>query len=168
MNGRRLLALLALALTTSCDRAAPTSPAGAPGAPGASLVSDGPLLACAPQPAASASATIGPDGGTLQVGPHTLSIPPGALAAPVTIAAVAPSASVVRVDFEPHGLAFAEPATLTLSYAQCGAIYSLWPKRIAYTTDAQAILEYLLSHDHLLTRRVTGRLEHFSTYAVAW
>jgi hypothetical protein len=30
------------------------------------------------------------------------------------------------------------------------------------------ILEYLLSLDNLWRKKVTGRLDHFSEYAVAW
>lgn len=163
---RRIVVLTVVAVVWSCDRGAPTAP---PTAPDALLLGNGgELLACTPQPPESAAALIGPEGGTLAVGAHVLRIPEGALAEPVTITAVAPSASVVRVDFAPEGLAFARAATLTLSYAHCGLAYSLLPKRIAYTTDALAILEYLFSLDNLFARRVTGRLEHFSTYAVAW
>jgi hypothetical protein len=49
------------------------------------------LLACRPLPYASATQTIGPDGGVIQVGPHTLRIPPRALSRPITITAEAPS-----------------------------------------------------------------------------
>jgi hypothetical protein len=41
-------------------------------------------------------------------------------------------------------------------------------KRVAYTTERLEILSYLLSRDNLLLMRVSGELEHFSRYAVAW
>ena len=44
-----------------------------------------------PLPYAAASGLIGPEGGTLAIGPHTLTVPAGALAAPVTISADAPT-----------------------------------------------------------------------------
>ena len=125
------------------------------------------LLQCSSLPSASVTQTIGPEGGTLQVGPHTLSVPPGALAAPVNITAVATSDTVNRVEFQPAGLTFGQPAALTMSYANCGPLGSLLPKRIAYTTDVLAILEYLPSVDDPQAWEVTGRVEHFSTYAVA-
>lgn len=125
------------------------------------------LLTCSPLPADSVTQTIGPAGGTLVVGPHTLSIPPGALAAPVTITAVAPSDTVNRVRFAPQGLTFQTPATLTLSYANCQRVLGL-PAQIAYTTDALAILEILSSVDNGQTATVTAPLQHFSDYAVAW
>lgn len=128
----------------------------------------GALLSCSPLPADSVTSVIGPEGGTLRVGPHVLRIPAGALDEPVTITAVAPSDTVNRVVLSPHGLALDTPARLTLSYANCGPVTWLLPKRIAYTTDALVILELLASLDNPLARRVSADLEHFSTYAVAW
>jgi hypothetical protein len=125
------------------------------------------LLTCSPLPADSVTQTIGAAGGTLVVGPHTLSIPPGALSAPVTITAVAPSDTVNRVRFAPQGLTFQTPASLTLSYANCAQVLGL-PAQIAYTTDSLAILEILSSVDNGPTATVTAPLQHFSDYAVAW
>src|SRR3989441_2701464 len=45
------------------------------------------LLACSPLASDSATQTIGADGGTIYVGPHTLTIPAGALGDTVTITA---------------------------------------------------------------------------------
>lgn len=126
------------------------------------------LLTCTPLPADSVTQTIGPAGGILYVGPHRLFVPAGALSEPVAITAVAPSATVNRVDFSPEGLVFLEDAWLTMSYANCGLLYLPIPRRIAHTTADLDILEFLQSFDNLFARRVTGRLEHFSTYAVAW
>jgi hypothetical protein len=162
------VALVAL----SCGDPAPlgVSP-GAPAAAGhllGALTEPFGLLACSPLPYDSVTQTIGPEGGTLHVGPHALSVPPGALAAPVSITAVAPPATVNRVDFQPEGLTFAQPALLAMSYANCDLLSSTLPKRIALTTADLALLEYLPSQDDVWSFTVTGRLEHFSTYAVAW
>ena len=126
------------------------------------------LVACPAQPEARAEQEIGPAGGTLQVGPHTLAIPPGALETPVLISGVAPSDSVVSVRLAPEGLRFARPARLTLSYAQCPLLPRLLPKRIAYTTDLLEVVRLLVSVDDLLHQRVSTGLDHFSRYAVAW
>ena len=128
------------------------------------------LLACDPLPFASTARTVGPDGGTIVVGPHTLAVPAGALTAPVLITAEAPVGTVNSVRLLPEGLRFAagRPARLTLSYANCPLTARLLPKRIAYTTDLLEILSYVLSVDDLFHRKITGRLEHFSRYAVAW
>ncbi len=126
------------------------------------------LLTCTPLPYDSVTQTIGPEGGVIAVGGHTLTVPPDALDTAVTITAVAPSDTVRSVRFQPEGLQFQEPASLTMSYAQCNLLGSLAPKRIAYTTDAFQILEYLTSFDDLWAQTVTGQLHHFSEYAIAW
>src|SRR6266853_713730 len=113
------------------------------------------LLQCIPLPADSVTQTIGPEGGILQVGPHTLSVPPGALADTVSITAVAPSDTVNRVQFQPAGLTFSQPAALTMSYANCRPLALGFPKQIAYTTDALDILEYISSLDDGSARQVT-------------
>jgi hypothetical protein len=156
----------------------PTGPAETPAA--SALLSSGDgllgtgigagLLACDPLPFASAAQTIGPEGGTIAAGPHTLSVPAGALAVPVLITVEAPVGTVNSVRLLPDGLRFAagKPARLTLSYANCPIIGRLLPKRIAYTTDLLEIVSYVLSFDNLFQRKITGSLEHFSRYAVAW
>jgi len=128
----------------------------------------GGLVRCAPLPADSVSQEIGPLGGVLEIGSDRLSIPPGALDAPVEITAIAPSDTVNRVRFEPQGLTFRAPVSLTMGYANCGALASLVPKRVAYTDGALTILELVPSIDDLLARAVTARLKHFSDYAIAW
>lgn len=157
-----LLGAAALALLSCADRA-PLAPRASP-----SLLGATGLLRCSPLPPDSITQTIGADGGTLSVGVHRLVIPAGALAAPVTITALAPSDTVNQVRFQPQGLVFLRPASLTMSYANCDLLGSLAPKRIAYTTDALVILEYLVSLDDLLSHSVTGQVWHFSTYAIAW
>ncbi len=126
------------------------------------------LLGCTPMPTATATQTVGPAGGVIRIGPHALSIPAGALDAPVTITATAPSDKVNRVQFQPEGLVFQRSAALTMSYANCNLLGTILPKRIAYTSDALAILSYVLSVDNLFAKNVTGKLNHFSNYAIAW
>jgi len=119
-------------------------------------------------PTATATQTVGSAGGVIKIGPHSLAIPAGALAAPVTITATAPSDNVNRIQFQPQGLVFKRSAALTMSYANCNLLGSLLPKRIAYTSDALNILSYLLSVDNLFAKKITGQLNHFSNYAIAW
>lgn len=127
-----------------------------------------PLVQCSPLPYAATTQTIGPAGGTIQVGPHELWIPAGALWETVTITAVAPSSTVNQVRFQPDGLTFQRPAYLTMSYANCDLLGLSYVRRIAYTTDWLEIIDYLRSFDHPPSQTVTGRLEHFSVYAIAW
>ena len=133
-----------------------------------SLLSATGLLQCTPLPYVLTTQTVGPDGGVIRLGPHSLTIPAGALSAPVKITAELPVANVNAVRFWPSGLTFSRPATLWMSYQNCSLLGKLLPKRIAYTTDAFTIISYLLSIDLTFQRRVSGRLDHFSTYAVAW
>src|SRR2546425_10673968 len=65
-----------------------------------------------------------------------------------------------------EGLAFSRPAVLTMSYGNCKVIPQ--SKQIAYTTDSLVILQYVPSSDTPTAKLVTGRLSHFSNYAIAW
>jgi hypothetical protein len=126
------------------------------------------LLSCTPLPAATTTQTVGAAGGTINVGPHKLVIPAGALSSNVTITATAPSVPRREVQFQPHGLQFEEKATLTMSYAQCSLVAQLIPKKIVYVDDNLNILELLLSLDNFLAKKVTGKLDHFSGYVVSY
>ena len=172
MKVRRLVApVILLAVALACSDRTPTAPA-VP-APDASLIGGllGPtgLLKCSDLPYASDTETIGPLGGVLRAGPHSLVIPPGALTAPTTITMTAPTGlGVNAVTFQPEGLRFATPAALTMSYSNCSLLGNLLPKRIAYTDDNLNIISYLLSLDNLLSKNVTGKVNHFSDYVIAW
>ena len=126
------------------------------------------LLKCSPLPKQTSTATIGPWGGSLTVGPHTLVVPAGALSQNVTITASLSADTVNAITFQPEGLQFQKSAYLTMSYANCNLLGSLLPKHIAYTNDNYVILELLASIDNLFTRKVTGQVHHFSHYAMAW
>src|SRR5712691_7986261 len=143
----------------------------------ASARSSSGLLTCTPLPYDSVTGTIGPAGGFLQVGPHILAVPPGALDSAVTITAVAPSDTVSRVRLQPEGLTFQKPAFLLLSYANCSLFGSTAPAvdalaseqgrpqlRIAYVTDLLDILYYLPSLPDGESQTVIGLLRHFSDY----
>lgn len=126
------------------------------------------LFACAADSIAdSASAVIGPLGGQIQFGPHTLVVPPGALLRATTITASAPGDGHVDAVFQPEGLHFLVPAVLTLSYAQC----SPPPDHQASITYLQSllgeILDILPSVDNPTKGQVVAPITHFSVYAVA-
>jgi hypothetical protein len=170
MRARYLL--LALAALSCTDPSAPT-PQGAllgglPLPPPPPLPISLDLVRCEPSAYDSVTQTVGPGGGTIQVGTTTLSVPAGALDSAVSITAVVPSDTVNHVRFEPQGLTFLQPASLTMSYANCNTKLSTDPRRIAYTTEALQILEYLPSVDDASIQTVTGELHHFSDYAIAW
>jgi len=126
------------------------------------------LLQCTPLPYDSVTQTIGPEGGIIQVGPHSFTVPAGALDTDVTITAVTPSDTVNRIQFQPEGLVFNGYTTLRMSYANCSLLGSLLPKRVAYVSSDFVILDYLPSLDNVFTQTVRGKLQHFSEYAIAW
>ena len=174
MKARRLIAaVLLLVVALACTDRTPTSVAPVAPAPDASLIggllgATG-LLKCSSLPYASQTRTIGPLGGTISAGPHTLVIPPGALTSPTAITMTAPTGlGVNAVKFQPAGLRFVTPAALTMSYSNCSLLGKILPKRIAYTDDNLNILSYLLSLDNLFSKNVTGKVNHFSAYVVAW
>lgn len=181
MKNRVLLSLFlvaALSLMSCTSGDGPTGPAfedqpsglvaGGDGLLGTNLGSG--LLACTPLPYAAARKTIGPAGGVIDVGPYRLTIPAGSLTSSVLIEAEAPVGTVNSVTLLPEGLQFVKgkPAMLTMSYANCPLLGRVLPKRIAYTNDVLEILYYILAVDDVLAQKVTGSLEHFSKYAVAW
>jgi hypothetical protein len=174
MKARRLIApALLLIVALACTDRSPTSVAPVAPPPQADLIGSllgaTGLLKCSALPYASSTRTIGPLGGSISAGPHTLVIPPGALLAPTTITMTAPTGlGVNAVKFQPEGLRFAAPAILTMSYSNCSLLGKILPKRIAYTDDHLNILSYLLSLDNLLSRYVTGKVNHFSDYVVGW
>ena len=161
-------------LILACGALMAASCADPPPRPGRSVNSDllGPiiddlgLLGCTPLAADSASQAVGPDGGTISVGPHQLDIPAGALDSSVVITAVMPSTNVNVIWFQPEGLTFGQPATLTMSYANCGVLGFLLPKHIAYTSGELDILALLPAVRRGQTLR--SHIQHFSGYAVAW
>jgi hypothetical protein len=128
------------------------------------------LMTCSPMAYDSTAKVIGPAGGSITAGPHTLVIPRGALSQDVTIRMAAPRDSVNSVRFYPEGLQFNSyrPAVLTMSYANCSLFTVLAQKKIVYTNENLRILNILLSLDNILRRTVTAPVEHFSRYAVAY
>ncbi|HEU4628100.1 MAG TPA: hypothetical protein VFS08_00035 [Gemmatimonadaceae bacterium] len=122
-------------------------------------------LLCQPRPYDADVEVIGPEGGVLRAGRHTLAIPPGALRQPTVITMEAPVSLAVRVRFSPHGLTFAAAPTLTLSYKGC-AVPPDATMSVVYVDEALNILERPRSRDR--RGSVSAEIWHFSDYAVAW
>jgi hypothetical protein len=170
---KRFALLLGIAVVVaSCGENAPTAPATSGARPEADLIggllTKTGLISCRALPPAYASQTIGSAGGVIHVGPHTFTVPAGALSGPVTITAYAPTSKYNTVEFGPQGLQFSKSASLTMSYANCNLLGYLLPKHIAYVDDDLNILYLLQSLDNILTQKVTGKVDHFSNYAIAW
>jgi hypothetical protein len=124
------------------------------------------LLRCEPQPYATATAVVGPNGGQISVGAHSLTILENALSEDVTIRAEQIDGEVNSVRFSPEGLHFAVPAVLTMTYGNCANVEQA--KRIVFTDEALNILESLPSLDLKGSSEVQTLIDHFSRYAVAY
>jgi hypothetical protein len=180
------LALVALAFVLACgEPTAPATPAAVAVAPvvrpDANLVDItngilnltnglttliGDLLPCNVTTDQWNTANIGPEGGRLNVGPHSLVIPRGALRSRTQITAHAVRGNHVRVDFSPSGLQFSQPASLTLSYAACKVLGK--PVEVVYLKSDTTVTEKEPSKDYREQKWVLGTIKHFSSYAVAY
>jgi hypothetical protein len=132
-----------------------------------SYVIDPELLRCRPRPYEGDAAIIGPDGGTIHVGEHEMVIHRGALAREELIRAEAFTSSLINVEFSPEGLTFARAAELTLSYKGCQVPNDI-DLRLAYLGWGLRVLELPPSFDQKGSSEVTGDIDHFSRYAVAY
>jgi hypothetical protein len=167
--GLALAAMLGLASCAS-DLTEPVPP------PQQGLVGDllgkvtGTLLLCSPQTEVTSTRVIGKLGGTINMGPHSLTIPAGALTANTTISGTVVRGGVNSVRLEPHGLKFAKgkTATLTMSYSNCLLKDLPIAKKVAYTSEGLDLLAILKSLDLSADDKVQTQLGHFSRYAVAY
>jgi hypothetical protein len=166
-----VVGLLAATLIAACsdDATAPSTPA---------LAVAGtrpPTITRCNQTYGAASGWIGPLGGRLKAGGHTLYVPAGALSAPRFITMQAPSDNIGHVVFGPDGLTFNEsyPAHLVMSYQNCSVAPDA-TQQVAYTSETLKILETQPSVSDPATLTVDAKLTHFShyvilsTYAVAY
>lgn len=121
------------------------------------------LVTCTGRGPAERTMVIGPEGGTMHVGPNVLTIPSGALEVPTSITARVAD-TLAAVHFEPHGLRFFRPVLLQLDTRGC-----------AVRAEEHPVLLYL---EHGALRETIGGslddrkhtfsapIEHFSVYAI--
>lgn len=122
----------------------------------------GTLLGCAPRQAQYGSAIIGPHGGELDVGPHRVIIPAGALLEPTKIWGSVPSDTTVTIRLEPHGLQFRRPAGLILDASACGQVPD-----VIYIDELGNIAEHIQAVYSAWWHTVAAPIDHFSNYAIA-
>lgn len=160
---------ISAAMLGSCSE-----PTKAHAVPRADLVAQGAqpaFLACPNDSARSASAVVGPLGGTVALGNTSISIPAGALLQSTTITVTIPASRYVVVDITADGrsgLTFLEAATVTVDYARCpdsalpSTALSTW-----YVDDALTPLQFMAGVDLRARRRVVFVTGHLSGYAIA-
>lgn len=156
--------LLFAALVAGC-----TSELTAPESPAFAEAGTTTLTPCTPLPEAFASGWIGPKGGMLKAGPHSLKVPPGALSTSVLVTLEAPSSTINRVGLEPQGLKFEPGYTgyLAVSYANC-LVPPGSDQHVARVSSKLKVLEVIPSLMDSSTLTVEGKLALFSTYAVVY
>jgi hypothetical protein len=126
------------------------------------------LLSCpADSVAVTVRQTVGVLGGTIQFGPNTLVVPPGAVLTPTTITATTPADGHLTAEFQPEGLRFLVPPTLILGYAQCSPPPT-GTLTIAYLDGPLGqILQLLQTVTDPVTQTMSAPIMHFSVYAAA-
>ncbi|MHB0948835.1 MAG: hypothetical protein ACYC3Q_12875 [Gemmatimonadaceae bacterium] len=166
-------AILALGLGCSADRATAPPAARAAFTPSASEGHDDRddhpprLVACSRRPESTDTRVIGPDGGTLRFGGNSLDVPEGALDDTVRITArVVPNVDYLLVEFEPSGLRFDRPATLSLSVAGCAIPRGTTPD-VVYVGHDGRILDRIDAVFSRWWQRVSAPIQHFSGYSIA-
>lgn len=175
-------ASIALATSNCGDRTA-TEPSGAMPAATPASVAVGPqhdtnarttrppdLVRCKTQKPETIARRIGPDGGTIEIGPYTLTIPPGALSRRVTIVArIRGGESGSVVEFKPNWLVFEQSASLSMSYAKCDVDDDAESAlRIAVVDDQYQIVDYLPSTTDPSSQSVIATVTQVRNYAVAY
>ena len=176
MNRRTRVFSIVVGVLTATLIAACSDEATAPSTPALAVAGTRPptITRCA-QTYGATSGWIGPQGGRLKAGGHTLYVPVGALSATTFITMQAPSGNIGHVVFGPEGLKFNQnyPAHLVMSYQNC-LVASEATQQVAYTSATLNILETQPSVSDTVGLTVDGSLNHFSeyvllsTYAVAY
>ena len=85
--------------------------------------------------------------------------------------APAPQANLIGSLLQATGLLGCTPmptATATQTVGPAGGVIRIGPHALSIPAGALNILSYLLSLDNLFAKNVTGKLNHFSNYAIAW
>jgi hypothetical protein len=169
----------ALAATLAACADAPTrlvSPLVADQSPAAlasSQAGEGTLLSCAVATPATATAVIGPNGGTIAVDGASIRIPGGAVPVPTSFTVTVPATPFVEVDIRAAGFdhyVFRHPVFVTLSYARCD-LASLDGRTLgASWVDSQtrALLGVKNAVDDKKDQQVKLLTDHLSGYAVVY
>jgi ZU5 domain len=161
----------------------PSAPAAAPASANASLLGLGGATVVTPlhrtkalSQSLSASATVGPLGGTLSIPAAgvLVVVPPLALSSTQKITITAVAGSNVAYEFAPHGLKFNVPLVVTQNLggtdaASSGSInpLSLFAGYYPDSTNITSITERLNVNLNLLNQLATFSVWHFSGYILA-
>jgi hypothetical protein len=160
------LAFLIVASLSACDQMPMPDPVEADYV----AVETGRLLSlCAVAPSARASSTIGLLGGSVKAGGVTMTVPPGAVAAPTEFRLHVPSSTHAEVEIHANGeehYQFLAPVVIAMDYSRCTtgsgslAVWHIDP-------ETKSLLENMGGIDDVLNQRVIFSTMHLSGYAIA-
>jgi hypothetical protein len=130
------------------------------------------LLQCPVNATTSSTATVGPLGGSVDLGDTRIQIPAGALLSDATVTVTMPQSPFMEVDISVEGVphfVFELPVIVTLSYARCSRNnISTSPLSVWYIdSGTKEMLEPMGGIDNKLLRTITFTTGHLSGYAVA-
>ena len=112
--------------------------------------------------------TIGPEGGTIRLGLHTLVVPPGAVDRAMTFTMTYASQTAVAVDCGPSPFRFNIPVQLSLSYA--GTTYERSDRQgalqIFYMANTFSCTA-MPSRVDIVNKVVIAEIDHFSRYIIS-
>ena len=131
------------------------------------------LLACPTTVGRSGQAEIGPDGGTLTVGGHSLVVPAGAVHRAMTFTLSAPASSSLEIEISAGNQGhykFRSPVTVRVDYSRCsdsvlpdGPLTAWWIDVASRSKKGE-----MPSTDDRAARTLTFTTDHLSGYAIAY
>lgn len=163
--------VLATALAACAPDAGP-SRLTAPDAPSLSTTYGATLIECPASETQSATASIGPLGGEVRVGAHSMVVPPLAVAGlGETFTLTVPASNYLEVRIragDREHFQFEKPVTVTLDYSRCTrSNIDKADLRVLYIDPAtKQILEDMGGVDDKDARTVTIGTDHLSGYAI--
>ena len=129
-------------------------------------------ISCPTLETRSASAVIGPDGGTVELDGHSVTLPSGAVRQPTTITITAPASRYLEVDLRANDLdhfEFDQPVTVALSYEHCARVDLPVEGLSAWHVDESSgsFLERMPTEVDQEKRVFNFVTPHFSFYVIA-
>jgi hypothetical protein len=157
----------------ACSNDLPLAPAEVPitARRSAATSADFQLARCPTRIDRQVSASIGPQGGKLEVEGHSLTIPAGAVQAATRFTLHAPAGPYLRLELtarDTKHFEFERPASVTISYERCRRQHRRSRTPTAWYLDDNGHPERQESWDDPVAQTVTFQTLHLSTYAVIY
>ena len=169
------LLTFALLVLGGCTSDSPSAPELTPTLSRRSEADEGParVVMCPTTQSYRTSGMLGPEGGTLQVAGHRLTIPAGVLTERTRFTLRAPAGPEVKLELSAGGAShyqFSARVGVTISYDRCTRQHQPRdPVSVWYVDDSgQEFLERMSGRDDRNRMEITFQTSHFSTYLVAY